>query len=104
MRSLLRRADGSGVSVVLHPRRGGVGVSTLVGGRRTAELGLDGLAVVGETCTVADAALAAMQVLLAKPRSLKPALAYLQQIQGVQGGIIIQGSRIGVAGGVEIAA
>jgi ApbE superfamily uncharacterized protein (UPF0280 family) len=102
--SVLRRADNSGVSVVLHPREGGVGVSTLIGSRRSAELAIDGLAVVADTCTLADAALAAMQTILAQPRSLKPALAHLRRIPGVHGGILIQGTRIGVAGAVEIAA
>jgi uncharacterized membrane protein len=31
------------------------------------------------------------------------ALRYLQQVRGVQGGVIVVGDRIGVAGAVEIA-
>lgn len=102
--SVLRRADGSGVSIVLHRRDGGVGVSTLVGSRRASDLHIDGMAVLADTCMVADAALAAMQIILAKPGSMKRALAHLQRIEGVVGGVVIQGSDIGVAGGVEIAA
>jgi ApbE superfamily uncharacterized protein (UPF0280 family) len=102
--SVLRRTDGTGISVVLHPRNGGVGVSTLSGDRRAAELGVDGLAVLASSCTVADAALAALQTILAEPRSLKRALAHLERIDGVMGGLVVQGTQIGVAGGVEIAA
>jgi uncharacterized protein len=102
--TVYRRADGSGISVVLPPRKGGIGVSTMPANRRAAELGIDGLAVVASTCTVADAALAAVQTILAQPRSLKRALAHLRGIEGVRGGLVIQGDRIGLAGGVEIAA
>jgi ApbE superfamily uncharacterized protein (UPF0280 family) len=102
--SVLRRTDGSGVSLVLHPRSGGVGVSTLVGGRRASDVFIDGMAVMAESCMAADAALAAMKILLSKPGSLKRALSHLQGIDGVVGGVVIQGSDIGVAGGVEIAA
>jgi ApbE superfamily uncharacterized protein (UPF0280 family) len=102
--SVMRRADGSGVSIVLHPRSGGVGVSTLVGGRKASDLNIDGMAVLAENCMVADAALAAMQIILSKPGSMKRALTHLQGIAGVVGGVVIQGSDIGVAGGVEIAA
>jgi hypothetical protein len=102
--SVLRRADGSGVSMVLHPRSGGVGISTLVGNRRASDLRIDGMAVMAETCMAADAALAAMEIILSKPGSMKRALAHLRRIDGVLGGVVIQGSDIGVAGGVEIAA
>jgi len=101
--SVLRRADGGGVSIVLHPRSGGVGVSTLVGNRRASDLHIDGMAVIAESCMVADAALEAMQIILSKPGSMKRGLAHLQRIAGVVGGVVIQGSDIGVAGGVEIA-
>jgi hypothetical protein len=62
------------------------------------------MAVLAENCMVADAALAAMQIILSQPGSMKRALTHLQGIVGVVGGVVIQGSDIGVAGGVEIAA
>jgi ApbE superfamily uncharacterized protein (UPF0280 family) len=102
--SVLRRADDSGVSIVLHPRNGGVGVSTLVGDRRPSDFHIDGLAVMAQTCMAADAALAAMRIMMARPGSMKRALAHLRSIDGVIGGVVIQGRDIGVAGGVEIAA
>jgi uncharacterized protein len=95
------RADGSGVAVVVQPRREGIGVSTTLGRGRAV---LDGLAVLGESCMLADAAAAGVQAILPKPDGFRLALTYLRKVPGVIGGVLIQGERIGVAGGVEITA
>ncbi len=96
-----RGLDGSSLAVVVQPRPSGVGVST-TGDRRAGAL--DGLAVVADSCMLADAAAAAVQAIAAKPDGFKKALTYLQRVDGVDGGVLIRGSQIGVAGGVEIAA
>lgn len=90
-----------GIAVVVQPRRGGVGVAT-ASGREIAEL--DALAVLAESCMLADAASAGVRAILPKPDGFRLALTYLRKVPGVLGGVILQGSRIGVAGGVEIAA
>jgi uncharacterized membrane protein len=45
-----------------------------------------------------------VQAILPKPDGLRLALTYLRKVRGVDGGVVVQGDRIGVAGGVEIAA
>jgi hypothetical protein len=79
-----------------------VGVSTTLGRGRGAE-GPDGLAVIAQTCMLADAAAAGVQACLPKPDGFGMALHYLQRVPGVHGGVIVIGERIGVAGTVEIA-
>ncbi len=97
-----RKLDGETLSVVIEPSRVGVGVSTTLGlGRRAA---VDGLAVVASSCMLADAAAAGVQALVTKPNGFGAALNYLRRIDGVLGGMVVVGERIGVAGGVEIAA
>ena len=97
-----RREGGAPVSVVVDPRRGGVGVATTIGRRRATEA--DGWAVLATSTMLAEAATAGLQALLPKPDGLRTALAYLQRVPGVLGGVVVSGERIGVAGGVEIAA
>ena len=92
--------DGS-VAVVVEPRRGGVGAAT-ASGREIPEL--DALALLAESCMLADAAAAGVKAILPKPDGFRSALAYLRKVPGVFGGVIVQGQRIGVSGGVEIAA
>jgi hypothetical protein len=53
---------------------------------------------------LADAAAAGVQAILPKDNGLRSALAYLKQVRGVLGGLVLVGDRIGVAGAVEIAA
>jgi uncharacterized protein len=93
-----------GLAVVVKPELGPHGVyMDLKGGARPGEIA-DGLLVVSTSCIVADASAAAARAILSKPNSLKTALAYLRGVPGVHGGIVIQGDRIGVAGGLELAA
>jgi ApbE superfamily uncharacterized protein (UPF0280 family) len=66
--------------------------------------GLDGIAVLAESCMLADAAAAGVHAILPKPDGFHLALTYLRKVPGVTGGVVVQGDRIGVAGGVEIAA
>ena len=89
------------VALVVPPSKTGVGVSMTVGRGRAAP---DGLAVLAESCMLADAAAAGVQAILPKENGFNGALAYLRQVKGVLGGVVLVGDRIGVAGSVEIAA
>lgn len=94
--------SGSGpVAVVVPPVKGGIGVSMTAGRGRGAP---EGLAVLAESCMLADAAAAGVQAILPKENGFNGALAYLRQVRGVRGGVILVGDRIGMAGSVEIAA
>jgi hypothetical protein len=53
---------------------------------------------------LAEAAAAGVQAILPKENGFNGALAYLRQVKGVLGGVVLVGERIGVAGSVEIAA
>ena len=91
---------GGGIAIVVRPTKKGMGVATtLAHGSR-----LDGLAVLAESCMLADAAAAGVHAILPKPDGFHLALMYLKKVPGVTGGVVVQGDRIGVAGGVEIAA
>jgi hypothetical protein len=89
------------MAVVVPPSKTGVGVSMSVGRGHAI---LDGLAVLAESCMLADAAAAGVQAILPKEDGFNGALAYLRQVKGVHGGVVLVGERIGVAGSVEIAA
>jgi hypothetical protein len=65
---------------------------------------VDGLAVLADSCMVADATAAGVQAILPKENGFASALAYLKRIRGVYGGVVVVGDQIGVAGAVEIAA
>ena len=65
---------------------------------------VDGMAVVAESCMLAGAAAAGVQAILQKEDGLRMALAYLKKVPGVFGGVVFMGERIGMAGGVELAA
>ena len=95
-----RRESGEAISVVIEPRAEGVGISTTLG---RGHISVDGLAVVARSCMLAGAAAAGVQAILPKDDGFHLALAYLKRVPGVQGGMVVQGDRIGVAGGVEIA-
>jgi hypothetical protein len=95
------KPDGGGIAVVVQPSKRGVGIATSLG--RGAAL-LDGLAVLAESCMLADAAAAGVQAILPKPDGFRLALVYLRKVPGVVGGVVVRGDWIGVAGGVEIAA
>lgn len=95
-----RWGSGEAVSVVIEPRAEGVGISTTLGRGYVA---LDGLALIARSCMLADATAAGVQAILPKDDGFHLALAYLGRVPGVQGGVLVQGDRIGVAGSVEIA-
>jgi ApbE superfamily uncharacterized protein (UPF0280 family) len=97
----VRRRGGEPITIVLAAPRG-VGLSTTLG-RGRGGAGPDGLAVVAQSCMLADAAAAGVQACLAKPDGFGMALHYLQRVPGVKGGVVVVGDQIGVAGGVEIA-
>lgn len=96
--------EGGGLAIVVDPKFGQLGVFTTMGRRDLPVESVDGLVVVANSCTLADAAGIYALGLMAQPDSLKKTLAYLAGIEGVLGGIVISGGSIGVAGAVEIAA
>ena len=104
--TVLRR-PGSTVAVVVPASKQGVGVSMTKGPSRApadARSALDGLAVLAESCMLADAASAGVQAILAKDNGFGTALGYLKKIEGVFGGLVISGEQIGLMGTLEIAA
>ena len=98
---VVKRRGGDPITVVVQPDKMGVGVSTTLGRGRGNDP--DGLAVIATSCMMADAAAAGVQAILPKEDGFRKALQYLQQVRGVEGGVVVSGDRIGVAGGVEIA-
>jgi ApbE superfamily uncharacterized protein (UPF0280 family) len=101
MKVAVRRRGGEPLTIVLAAAKG-VGLSTTLG-RGRGGAGPDGLAVIAQSCMLADAAAAGVQACLRKPDGFGMALHYLQRVPGVTGGVVVVGDRIGVAGGVEIA-
>jgi ApbE superfamily uncharacterized protein (UPF0280 family) len=101
MKVQVRRHGGAPITVALEGSKG-IGVSTTLGRGRGGQ-GPDGLAVIAQSCMLADAAAAGVQACLPKPDGFGMALHYLQQVPGVRGGVVVVGDRIGVAGAVEIA-
>jgi ApbE superfamily uncharacterized protein (UPF0280 family) len=102
MKLAVKRRGGEPITVALEPAQRGVGVSTTLGRGRGGR-GPDGLAVIAQTCMLADAAAAGVQACLPKADGFGMALHYLMRVPGVRGGVVVIGDRIGVAGGVEIA-
>jgi len=102
--ALYQGPSAGGLSVVVDPKRGTQGVFTSVGRIRLPSQSVDGLAVLASTTIMADAAAAATMAILSRPNSFRAALAHLRQLDGVQGAVVVQGKRIGVAGAVELAA
>jgi ApbE superfamily uncharacterized protein (UPF0280 family) len=98
----VKRRGGDPITVALEPAKGGIGVSTTLGRGRQGT-GPDGLAVIAQTCMLADAAAAGVQACLPKPDGFGMALHYLQRVPGVLGGVVVIGDRIGVSCQVEIA-
>jgi ApbE superfamily uncharacterized protein (UPF0280 family) len=99
--TVLRRGNGSAVAVVVPPSKQGVGISMTVGRGHTS---VDGLAVLADSCALADAAAAGVQAILPKENGFAGALAYLKRVPGVLGGVVVVGDRIGLAGSLELAA
>ncbi len=103
MKLAIRRRGGEPITVAIDPVGTGVGVSTTLGRGRGGG-GPDGLAVIAQTCMLADAAAAGVQAMLGKDGGLHASLQYLRQVPRVIGGVVVVGEGIGMAGGVEIAA
>jgi uncharacterized protein len=97
--------DEGNLAVVVKPELGPHGIySSLAAEPEPGHVRRGGLAIVANSCTMADAAAAGARSILSKPDSLKRALDYLRRLQGVHGAIIVLGEHIGVAGGLELAA
>ena len=104
--TVLRR-PGSTVAVVVPASKQGVGVAMTPGaGRASADerSALDGLAVLAESCMLADSAAAGVQAILSKEDGFATVLAYLKKVDGVFGSLVISGERIGLMGSLEVAA
>src|SRR5262249_7414117 len=97
------RRPGSPVAIVVPATREGVGIS-MASGSFTGRTDVDGMAVVAESCMLAGAAAAGVQAILQREDGLRSALAYLKKVPGVIGGVVFLGERIGMAGGLELAA
>ncbi len=101
---LVHQRQGEPLSVVIRPQRCPLGVYTTLGNAHTPADTVDGVVVVADSCILADAAAAGVMAILRRPESFAGALAFLRRIPGIHGGIVMHEDRIGVAGGVEIAA
>jgi uncharacterized protein len=97
------RRPGSPVAIVVPATRDGVGIS-MASGNGNGRAEVDGMAVLAESCMLAGAAAAGVQAILSKEDGLQMALAYLKKVPGVIGGVVFLGERIGMAGGLELAA
>ena len=97
------RRPGSPVAIVVPATREGVGIS-MAAGNGDGHAEVDGMAVLAESCMLAGAAAAGVQAILSKEDGLRMALAYLKKVPGVIGGVVFMGERIGMAGGLELAA
>ncbi len=93
--------EGRRLAIVVPPVRGGLGVATAAGGGAAPA---DGLAVLADSSMLAAAAAAGVRAILPKQDGLRLALVYLRRVPGVRGGVVVRGERIGLAGGVEVAA
>ncbi len=105
-RAMADGTAGTPIAVVVKPELGPQGIFTTYG-RPRLPVETDGaVAVVAESCILADAAGAgALMLLDAKGAAgFRAALEYLRRIPGVHGGIVLRGSGIGFAGALEIAA
>lgn len=98
-----RPASGE-LAVVIKPELGPHGIYTSPGGSPFLGEWPDGIVVVARSCILADAAAAAARAILAKPKSFRAALGFLQRLPGVHGAIVVRGEHIGLAGGLELAA
>ena len=97
------RRPGSPVAIVVPATREGVGIS-MASGRARGRADVDGMAVLAQSCMLAGAAAAGVQAILSREDGLRTALAYLKKVPGVMGGVVFLGERIGMAGGLELAA
>lgn len=92
------------LAVVVKPELGPQGIYTTAGKLHLARDAADGLVVVATSCILADAAAAGASALLGKERGFAAALRYLRSIGGVHGAVVMSGERIGLTGGLELAA
>ncbi len=104
VQSLGEEADVSTMSIVVNPDLGPQGIYTTMGRLHLVAEAADSLVVVARSCIVASAAAAAASAILAKQSRLGPALTYLRRMPGVHGAVLVRGDRIGVTGGLELAA
>ncbi len=94
------RKPGTSVAIVVPSSRDGLGVA-MSGGHGHP---LDGLAVLADSCMLANAVAAGVQAILPKDNGFAGALTYMRKVGGVLGGVMLVGEQIGMAGSVEIAA
>jgi ApbE superfamily uncharacterized protein (UPF0280 family) len=102
--TVYQRGDESPLSVVIRPSQCPMGIYTTMGSVHAPSDTVDGVAILANSCILADAAAAGVMAILKRPESFAGALAFLRRLKGVYGGLVVHEDRIGVAGGVEIAA
>jgi len=99
----VHQGAGEPMSIVIRPDLGPIGVYTTMGRLQTPAETADAVIVVADSCILADAVATAVMAILRKPDALAGALRFIRSFQGVHGGIVVMGERIGLAGSVEIA-
>jgi uncharacterized protein len=92
------------LALVVSPRLGSKGIHTAMDRSPESARGANLLAIVAESCILADAGAAAAMAIIARRRSLHAGLALLKSIPGIHGALVVQGDQIGLAGNLELAA
>ncbi len=91
------------LALVVPRKVGAIGIHTAIRPSARRDGGADILAVVAESCILADAGGAAATATIAR-RSLGAALDLLQEMPGIYGAIVVGGDQIGLAGNLQLVA
>ncbi len=95
---------GPDVAVVIKPELGSQGIYSTMADPRPLDRAGPGVVVVAATPILADAVAAAVTASMSHPDAFDRALRFVQGVRGVFGAMIVEGERIGLAGGLELAA
>jgi ApbE superfamily uncharacterized protein (UPF0280 family) len=106
-RMAIQGGDGaSEMALVIKPELGAQGIYSRVGLPGHPGVAPEAMVIVARSCMLAEAASTGVATILGRKRweGFRMALTYLQNVDGVHGAILWQSGRIGVAGGLELAA